>query len=150
MLHETEEYVFPGGFARFFHRHIFKLDTDEGPLTEDFIFYVNVIIVWILLPVFGLLSVLDFAYGLWILYFSFFAGLAHILLAIRARKLYNPGLVVSLLLNIPVSLWSILYMIEVGILDSFFINYHILVGLGLNALLPVMGVILYQNYQRNK
>lgn len=150
MLHETEEYVFPGGFPEFFHRYIFKLDTEDGPLTEDFIFYVNVIIVWILLPSFGLLSVIDYRYGLWIPYFSFFAGVAHILLAIRARKLYNPGLIVSLSLNIPVGLWSIFYMIDQGILDSFFLNYHVLIGLGLNALLPVMGVILYKNYQRNK
>jgi hypothetical protein len=101
-------------------------------------------------PTFGLLSVIDYRYGLWILYFSFFAGFAHILLALRARKLYNPGLFVSFFLNIPVGLWSIFYMIDHGVLDSFFLNYHILIGLGLNALLPVIGVILYKNYHENK
>ena len=33
--------------------------------------------------------------------FALFAGVAHVPLAIKARKLYNPGLLVSLVLNIP-------------------------------------------------
>ena len=149
MLHQTEEYVFPGGFGAYFNTQIFKLKTNDGPVNQNFIFFVNVILIWIILPLFGLLSTINYQYGLWIPYFSFFAGIAHILLAIRAGKLYNPGLFVSLFINIPVGLWSILFLINNGILINFFLNIHIAIGFALNAVLPIMGVILLRSYQRS-
>ena len=148
MLHETEEYIFPGGFARFFNMDIFKLDTPDKPLDENFIFQVNVILVWIFLPIYGLLATKDYIFGLWIPYFSLFAGIAHIALALKAKKLYNPGLIVSLTLNIPVSVWSIAYLANHQILLNPFLNIHLFLGLGVNLLLPVMGMILYRNYLR--
>ena len=149
MLHQTEEYVFPGGFGAYFNTQIFKLNTKDEPVNQNFIFFVNVILIWIILPLFGLLSTINYQYGLWIPYFSFFAGIAHILLAIRAGKLYNPGLFVSLFINIPVGLWSILFLINNGILNNFFLNIHIAIGFALNAVLPIMGVILLRSYQRS-
>ena len=149
MLHQTEEYVFPGGFGKFFNTKIFELETENEPVDQNFIFFVNIILIWFILPVFGLLSTIDYRYGLWIPYFSFFAGIAHVLLAIRAKKLYNPGLIVSLFINIPVGLWSILYLINRCILVHFFLNPYIVIGLGLNAILQIMGVILLRNYQKN-
>ncbi len=150
MFHQTEEYVFPGGFGEYFNTKIFRLETEEGPLNRNFIFFVNVVLIWILLPVCGLLSTLDYRFGLWIPYFTFFAGVAHILLSIRAKKLYNPGLIVSLFINIPVGLWSVLFLVSNGVLKSLFFNPYILIGFGLNALLPVMGVVLLKNYQKKR
>ena len=149
MLHQTEEYVFPGGFGQFFNKDIFMLETEDGPVDQNFIFFVNIFLIWIILPVFGLLSTIDYRYGLWIPYFSFFAGIAHVLLAIRAKKRYNPGLIVSLFINIPVGLWSILYLINRGILENFFLNPYIVIGLGLNAILPIMGIVLLRSYQKD-
>ena len=148
MLHQTEEYIFPGGFGKYFNTKIFNLETEDKPVDENFIFFVNVILIWIVLPVFGLLSTIDYQYGLWIPYFSFFAGIAHIALAIKAKKIYSPGLIVSLFINIPVGLWSILFLINQGILEHFFLNPYIVIGLGLNAILPIMGAILLRNYQK--
>jgi hypothetical protein len=150
MLHQAEEYVFPGGFGKFFNMDIFKLATEDEPVDENFIFYVNILIIWIALPIFGLLAIQNYRWGLWIPYFSLFAGIAHIALAIKAKKLYNPGLIVSLLLNIPIGLWSILYLLEMGILNNFFLNPHIAIGLGVNAILPIMGIILLRNYKRKQ
>ena len=150
MLHQTEEYIFPGEFGKFFNTKIFNLETEDKPLDENFIFFVNVILIWIVLPIFSLLSTQNYQYGLWIPYFSFFAGIAHVALAIKAKKIYNPGLIVSLLINIPVGLWSVLHLINIGILNNFFLNPHILIGLGTNLILPVMGVILFKNYQKNE
>lgn len=146
MIHETEEYVFPGGFGRFFNVDILKLQTADRPVDENFIFYVNVLLIWIILPVFGLLAAQNYQYGLWIPYFSFFAGVAHIALGIKARKQYNPGLVISLILNIPIGLWSILFLVEQGILPNIFLNRHLVIGLGANLLLPIMGVVLYRRH----
>jgi hypothetical protein len=149
MLHQTEEYIFPGGFGKFFNIKIFNLETENKPLDENFIFYVNVLLIWIALPVFGLLSTLNYSFGLWLPYFSFFAGVAHIALAFKARKLYNPGLLVSLFINIPIGLWSILYLLEQGLIENFFLNIYFVIGLGINLILPVMGTILFRKYQKN-
>lgn len=148
MLHETEEYIFPGGFGKFFNMDIMKFETPDKPLDENFIFYVNIILVWIILPTFGLLAANNLQYGLWIPYFSFFAGLSHIALGIKARKRYNPGLVVSLLLNIPVGTWSVLYLVEQGLLPNIFLNPHFFIGLGVNLVLPVIGMVKYKQHLR--
>ena len=148
MLHQTEEYIFPGGFGKFFNTKIFNLETEDEPLDENFIFYVNVIIIWIVLPVCGLLSTLNYNFGLWLPYFSFFAGVAHVALALKAKNFYNPGLMVSLFINIPVGLWSIRYLLGQGLIEHFFLNIHCLIGLAVNAILPVMGTILFRNYQK--
>ena len=147
MLHQTEEYVFPGGFGKFFNMDIFKLETENEPIDENFIFFVNILLIWIILPLFGLLATINYQFGLWIPYFSFFAGIAHIALALKAKKLYNPGLIVSLFVNIPIGLWSILYLINKGVLNNFFLNPHFAIGLGVNALLPIAGVIVLRNYK---
>ena len=149
MLHQTEEYIFPGGFARFFNTRIFKVEEENKPMGENFIFYVNFVLIWVALPFFALLSKNNYNFGLWIPYFSFFAGVAHIALAIKSRKLYNPGLVVSLFVNIPVGLWSIFCLIDHKVLEQFF-NIHCAIGLAVNCVLPVMGVILFRNYVASK
>lgn len=146
MIHETEEYIFPGGFGRFFNIDILKLTTEDKPVDENFIFFINVILIWIILPVFGLLAAENYQFGLWIPYFSFFAGVSHIALGIKARKRYNPGLIVSLILNIPVSIWSILYLVEHQILPNSILNPHLIIGLGVNLVLPVMGIVLYKRH----
>jgi hypothetical protein len=150
MLHQTEEYIFPGGFGKFFNTQIFKLETEDEPVDENFIFYINVILIWVVLPLFGLLATLNYSFGLWLPYFSFFAGIAHIALAIKARKPYNPGLIVSIFINIPIGLWSIFYLLDQGIINNFFLNYHFLIGLAVNALLPVIGTVLLRKYKKNE
>lgn len=148
MLHETEEYIFPGGFGKFFNMDIMKFDTPDQPLDENFIFIINVGLIWIILPLFGLLAIRNYAYGLWIPYFSFFAGVSHIALGIKAGKRYNAGLIVSLLLNIPVGAWSVLYLVEQGVLPNLILNPHFFVGLGVNLLLPVIGLVKYKQHLR--
>ena len=148
MLHEAEEYIFPGGFGKFFNMDIMNFDTPDKPLDEDFIFSINIILIWIILPVFGLLASQNYEYGLWLPYFSVFAGLAHIALGIKARKRYNAGLVVSLLLNIPVGAWSVLYLVNQGLLPNIILNPHFFIGLGLNLALPVIGMVKYKTHLR--
>lgn len=149
MLHEAEEYLFPGGFARFFNRDIFGVDSDDEPIGEDFVFFVNVGLVWILLPAFGMLASWRVSLGLWIPYFTVFAGLAHVLLALRARKLYNPGLVVSLVLNVPVGSAVVAYLASTGHIDNPLWNIHLAIGLALNLMLPVMGAQRYRSYRKH-
>ena len=150
MLHQTEEYIFPGGFGKFFNTKIFNLESEDKPVDENFIFYINVILIWIVLPLFGLLSMQNYGFGLWLPYFSFFAGVAHIALALKARNYYNPGLLVSIFINIPIGIWSIQYLFNQGLIDHIFLNFHFLIGLAVNALLPVIGTVLLQNFQKDR
>ena len=78
MLHQSELLQVQLRLRKFFNTKIFNLLTEDKPLDENFIFYVNVILIWIALPSFGLLSTLNYSIGLWLPYFSFFAGVAHI------------------------------------------------------------------------
>jgi hypothetical protein len=150
MIHQLEEHLSPGGFPSFFNRNILKIDKDDEPIGTDFTFYVNVLLIWIILPLFGLLSLVDYQWGLWIVYFSVVAGINHIGLAIQARKLYNPGLVVSLLLNIPVSLWMIFYFFKIDIISSPFLNWHFVIGLAVNLLIALMGVVVFKKYKNKQ
>ena len=150
LIHETEEYVFPGGFAQFFNRYIYKTDPENGPFDEKVVFFINMGYVWIPLPVFGLLSVVNYGFGAWIPYFTFYQGFGHIGLALAARKLYNPGMVVSLLVNIPVGLWSIIVLVNSGVVNGYFLNASSAIGFGLNATLPVVGIIVLRNYKRRQ
>jgi len=56
-------------------------------------------------------------------------------------------MIISLLLNIPVGLWSIIYLANNQILNNFLLNPHMAIGLGVNALLPVFGVILLRKFR---
>lgn len=150
MLHETEEYLFPGGFGRFFNRKILKTDSDDKPVDKNFIFIINIGLIWIILPLFGLLSLINLNLGLWIPYFTFFAGAAHIALAIKGRTIYNPGLIVSLVLNIPAGIAVVLYFFRSGILENLIFNPHFFIGLGINLLLPVTGAFVLRKYRKEK
>ena len=144
MLHETEEFVFPGGFGKYFNHYIFRLPDTKDPLDENFVFYVNIGIVWLALPIFGLLSSINYMYGLWIPYFVIIAGLLHIGIALKTHRFYNPGLVVSLTLNIPVGIWSVYQLVEMGVLNNYVFNIYLLIGLVVNLSLPIMGYRLYK------
>lgn len=149
MLHETEEYVFPGGFKRFINKDIFNFDTEEKPMDDNFIFAINIGFIWILLPVFGLLSKISLNFGLWIPYFTIIAGVAHIGLAIKAHKIYNPGLIISLTLNIPVGLAVVNYFFNTGVISNPILNIHLPIGLGVNLLLPVLAKIIFNKHLKS-
>ena len=144
MLHETEEWVFSEGFGTYFNRYVFKLPDNVNPLDENFVFWVNIGFVWLALPIFGLLSSINYVYGLWIPYFVIIAGVYHIILAIKTQKLYNPGLIVSLVLNIPVGSWAVYELVNDGLIKNYVFNIHALIGLVVNLSLPVMGYFEYK------
>ncbi|MFT5878638.1 MAG: hypothetical protein ACI9GM_001057 [Salibacteraceae bacterium] len=149
MMHQSEEWVFSGGFGTYFNRYILKLPDNVNPLDEIFIFRINIGLVWLAFPIFGLLSSIDYAYGMWIPYFVIIAGVYHIGIAIKTQKLYNPGLIVSLLLNIPVGSWAVYELLNNGLLDNYILNVHALIGLILNLALPVLGYFAYKKGLRN-
>ena len=106
LLHQFEEHSWPGGFKKFVNKEIFNVEVGEYPLNDTNIFWINVPIIWVLMPIFASLSYINLFFGLWIPYFAVFNSLTHVIGAIVKRK-YNPGLFVSLVLGIPVATYTL-------------------------------------------
>jgi hypothetical protein len=106
LLHQFEEHSWPGGFKKFVNTEIFHVEVGEYPLNDTNIFWINVPIIWVLMPIFASLSYINLFFGLWIPYFAVFNSLTHVIGAVVKRK-YNPGLFVSLVLGIPVAVYTL-------------------------------------------
>ena len=134
LLHQFEEHEWPGGFKKFFNKEIFNVEDREYPLNDKYIFWINIPIIWFLMPLFASFSYFNLFWGLWIPYFTLFNSLTHVFAAIIKRK-YNPGLFISLLLGIPVSiytLWIFYTLINIPVVIT---GFSILVVILLHATL---------------
>ncbi|URJ62545.1 HXXEE domain-containing protein [Paenibacillus polymyxa] len=103
LFHQFEEYRWPGYFAGLFNNVMFKSDTpDHYPLNTQSAMIINVAIAYVfyLLPVW-------FPQVIWLglapVFMGFFQVVWHgIVVNIKAKTLYNPGLFTALLLHVPV------------------------------------------------
>ena len=68
--------------------------------------------------------------GLWTAYFSFLNAFAHVVMFLKFGRKYNPGLVVSLLLNIPMAIYTVWYFLT-----------NNLVSTGANIASIILGII---------
>ena len=139
LLHQGEEYVWPGGFPRMVNRVVFESDApDRYPLNQRTAWIVNVALGWTVYA----LAVLVGEYAVWvgIATLTVSAGnvFAHTLLFnIRGRTRYNPGLATSWLLFVPVIVWFVALAVRhdlVGPVD-------VVVGIVLGLVLNYVGVI---------
>jgi hypothetical protein len=145
LLHQFEEHA-RNGFKNYINKKVFHVQEGEYPLNDKNIFWINIPIIWILMPIFAGLSSVNIMFGLWIPYFAVFNSLSHVIFSIRNRE-YNPGLIVSLILGIPVGIYALIifyFYIDVPAITSiisifFAILLHII----------VFGYIR-MNYQKNE
>ena len=109
-VHEFEEYIFPGGFLEFFNKNPLGSNQAEYPLTKIGSFWINIPLVYIAMPFSAILAhFYGIEWGLWTAYFSFLNAFAHVIMFFVFGRKYNPGLVVSILLNIPVAIYMSWY-----------------------------------------
>jgi hypothetical protein len=94
LFHQTEEHCWPGGFKKYMNGVIYNLPEGEEALTDEKVFWINIIFVWVAFLVFGLLAFINLGFGLVIVVFSIMNCLAHIVQGIK-RKEWNPGLVMA-------------------------------------------------------
>lgn len=145
LLHQYEEHNW-NGFKNYVNRSVFKVEEGNFPLNDKIIFWVNIPIIWIIMPLFSVLSGLNIFFGLWIPYFAVLNSLTHVIVSLKNWE-YNPGLLVSLTLGIPVGVYTLVTFysyIQVPLLVSI---VSILVAVFLH--LMVFGYIL-MNYQKNR
>lgn len=94
LFHQTEEHLWPGGFKDYINRVVNKLPDGEESLTDEKVFWINILLVWAAFTVFGCLAFLDIGFGLLIIIFSIINCLSHIAQAFKQKE-WNPGLVMA-------------------------------------------------------
>ena len=139
LLHQGEEYVWPGGFPRMVNRVVFEsAEPDRFPLNQRTAWIINVALGW---TVYALAAVVgENAVWLAIATLTVSAGnvVAHTLLFnIRGRTLYNPGLATSWLLFVPVIAW---FAVEAA-REDWVSAVDVAVGIVLGLVLNYVGVI---------
>jgi hypothetical protein len=148
MLHETEEYLFPGGFVEFANRDLYRQDPQTGMLDEKLVYWINMGYIWLPLPICGLLASHDLRWGAWMPYFLILQAVVHAGLSIAARRWYNPGLATAWLLHVPFAVWAIGLLRDAGIIKNPFFNLHVLIGFVFILGFPVLGLFGIRRYKK--
>ncbi len=108
LFHQFEEYVLPGGFVAFFNQNPLGSKSSNYPLDDKASFWINILIIFIAFPFSAILSsIVEVSLGIWMAYFSIINALSHVGMFFKYR--YNPGLIVSVFLNIPVGIYTLYY-----------------------------------------
>jgi len=131
MLHQIEEHLWPGGFRQFMNSHVFKSGDDDWPVDTGGVALVNIGYVW--LPI-GLAVTFPEALrwvGLGWIGLTLVNGISHIATSVRFR-VYNPGVVTSVVLFLPFTIWALAHEFAAGLLSG-----------GEVALVVVAGVLLH-------
>lgn len=138
LVHEIEEYILPGGFAKFFNENLLKVNSDDKivPVDREVIFWINMIYIWLVIPVFSALGFYNIKFAAWIPYFFLFQALAHLGMGIMGKKILNPGIRSSFVLHIPYSIVMI-HLLSNKILINPYINIYMVIGFAFNGLLPL-------------
>jgi hypothetical protein len=146
LLHQTEEYVWPGGFPRMVNRVMFGSDRpDRFPLNQRTAWIINVALGWSLYALAAAVAMLAPWLAIATLVVSGGNVLAHtVLFNVRGRTLYNPGLATCWLLFVPLIVWFAVLAarddlvgpvdVAVGVLLGMAVNY-----LGVVRLITVLG-----------
>jgi hypothetical protein len=136
LLHQTEEYLLPGGFMKFFNHRMLGSPEDAWPLTKRVSLLINVPVIFLAYPATAVLATfLGYGIGMWLMYFSIINALSHVVMALRFRA-YNPGTVVSACLNIPVGVYSVWYFAANGLVGA---GAHVA---GVAIALAVQGIVM--------
>ena len=107
MIHQFEEYVYPGGFREDLNKILLKGDTTQMVLTEQIAFFVNIVFIWILMPFLILLGIISIIFPVLLMTLVAFNGFIHLGGTVRFKR-YNPGVIVSVVGNIPLGLYVLI------------------------------------------
>jgi hypothetical protein len=138
LLQQAEEHFWPGGFKTFINKQLFKASDTATPLTDLDVFLINIPIIWILFPLTAVAAQhIDLALGSFLPVFGVANAVTHVA-AWVIKRCYNPGLVVSLLLNIPTGFYTLKTM-----LDAKCVTYTtLLVMVGISVAIH-LGMVLF-------
>jgi len=151
LVHEIEEYIFPGGFSSFFNKNLLKINPGDKivPIDREVIFWINLIYIWLILPIFSGLSLYNIKFGAWIPYFFFFQALSHLVMGIKGKMILNPGIRSSFVLHVPYSIIMINLLKSNEVFTNPYVNVFMFIGFFFNLLLPIFAkLIIMPRYRR--
>ncbi|HTX89595.1 MAG TPA: HXXEE domain-containing protein [Anaerolineales bacterium] len=149
ILHEADEYIFPGGFAQFVNRDIYKTDPQNGLVDPAAILWINML-VWFFLPLSGFQAITDLTQAAFLPYFVIFQAVVHLVIGIVGKRFFNPGMLTAWLVHVPWGIWTILLLMRAGVIVHPYWNSYLRDGLLINLALPVAGLILWIRYKRRQ
>ncbi len=139
MLHEFEEYVYPGGFKEFYNKKVFH-EEQIPALSEKIIFILNIGI-WIMITIGAIVSIKAVWFPVMIIIFNSCNALTHLgPFAVKARG-YNPGMITSVFLILPYTAIVLYLIITSNLLTGVNLALTIISGFLLISLLLITVVI---------
>jgi Protein of unknown function with HXXEE motif len=146
MLHQVDEYIFPGGFARFMNKNIYKMDPETGLVDSAAIFGINMA-VWIIFAFYSLWALTDLTQGAWMPYFFIFQAVIHLLLGLVGKRFLNPGMLSAGLVHVPWAIWTIRLLVRAGVITNPYWNDYVLDGLWGVAFMVFAAIVLLVRYR---
>jgi len=140
MLHQIEEHLWPGGFRQFTNAHVFKSGSDHWPLDIGGVALVNIGYVWLPLALAAVWPGPLRWLGLGWVGLTLINGISHIATSIRFR-IYNPGLVTSVVLFLPFTIWMLWHEHAAGMLSGTEIGIVLLAGVLLHIPVAALFVV---------
>jgi hypothetical protein len=143
MIHQNEEHLWPGGFRQFANAHVFKSGNDDWPVSEGGVALVNVGYVWLPIALAAVFPGPLRWLGLIWVGLTFINALTHIVTSIRFR-VYNPGLVTSIVLFLPFTIWALWYEHAHGMLSGVQIAMILIAGVLFHLPVAALFVVPYR------
>lgn len=140
LIHEIEEYILPGGFVKFFNENLLKVNEDDKivPVDREVSLWINLIYIWVALPLFAGLGFINIKFAAWIPYFFFFQAIAHLGMGIKGKMILNPGIRSSFILHVPYAIIMINLLMDNKVLLNPYMNIYMILGFVFNLLLPII------------
>lgn len=148
LLHQLEEYRFPGNFPINFNKKFFNSTIpDRYPLNSKSVLIINVYFGWITY----LLAALFAEKAIWLAIASFITSIGNIVihtfvLNIKGRTLYNPGIVTALILFLPITIWFFFIVQSLNVAGPWDYILGILLGIVLNY----FGIVKVADFFKDK
>lgn len=149
MLHQTEEHLWPGGFRQFANAHVFKSGREDWPVDEGGVALINIGYVWLPLALAAMFPEPLRWLGLCWVGLTLINAITHIVTTLRLR-IYNPGLVTSIVLFLPFTIWVLTHEHATGMLSGSQIALILILGILLHIPVAALFVIPYRRARETK
>ncbi|HVU43828.1 MAG TPA: HXXEE domain-containing protein [Xanthobacteraceae bacterium] len=142
MLHQIEEHLWPGGFRQFTNAHVFKSGNDNWPVDIGGVALINIGFVWLPVSLAVLYPEALRWVGLGWIGLTLINALTHIVSTIRLR-IYNPGLITSIVLFLPFTIFVLALEAQRGTLSGTDIGLIVVAGILLHVPVAALFVMPY-------
>lgn len=140
LVHQFEEHIYPGHFKEMLNQTLAKDPDGNFPANERNVFFINVFYIWILIPVSILLKPVSPIFPLMMVFFIVVNCFSHIFIGILKRK-YNPGLLASLLVNLPIAGFTVYLFLINELADIPIVILSLVLGFLLHATMLVFFMV---------